>query len=132
MGREARGGNAGRAVLPEAARAAPGSRKNRRYGAVTPSTPLDRNLTFDHMVSSEQGYCSLAGRAEDPPSGGEGAGAGAVATILRRLVVGGIVVTLFAAAVSTLYGGDGGRASSETGVVGAWYPKMAAEVRALR
>lgn len=94
--------------------------KSQRYGAVRADTPLNRDLTFEYVAASEQRYCSLPSRAA-----GDSGGAGGFAQLLRRVVVGGVVITLFAAAVSTLYGG---RASSEPGVRGELYPEMAAEV----
>lgn len=125
MAREGRGGNAGRASSAAPAATAP-VRKGRRYGAVTATTPLSTDLSFDHVAASEQGYCSLPSRAEEPLSSGAGGGGG-FAQVMRRVVVGGVVITLFAAAVSTLYDG---RASSESAVSGVLYPKMAAEVSA--
>lgn len=126
MSREVRGGSAaGRASTAQAAPAAPSSpvRKSRRYGAVTAATPLNRDLSFDHMAAaSEQGYLSLPRTAEEPTSAEGGRGC---ARLLRRVVVGCVVITLFAAAVSTLYGGH---TSSESGVRGVLSPKMAAEV----
>lgn len=122
MGREVRGSSA----------SAPGAlppRANRRYGAVTSSTPLNRDLTFEHMAESEQGYCSLASKMEEPVT----ARRGGLGQLLRRVVVGAVVITFFAAAVSTVFGGRT-VATAESGVRGAVaeYPKMAAEVRALR
>lgn len=119
MGREIRGSNAGRA--------APAT-ENRRYGALTSAAPLDRDISFDHVTAPEQGYCSLASKIEAPLSRG-GGGEGGLAQILRRVVGGAVFITLFAAAVSTLYGG---MASSESGVrgAGAGYSEMKAEVSA--
>ena len=126
MSREVRGGSAaGRASTAQAAPAAPSApvRKSRRYGAVTAATPLNRDLSFDHMAAaSEQGYLSLPRTAEEPTSAEGGRGC---ARLLRRVVVGCVVITLFAAAVSTLYGGQ---TSSESGVRGVLSPKMTAEV----
>lgn len=109
-----------------AAPAAPAPITNRRYGALTPAAPRDRELSFDHVTVPEQGYRSLASKAEVPLSGG---GARGLTHILRRVVVGAVFITLSAAAVSTLYGG---RASSKSGVgeAGVGYPEMTAEVSA--
>lgn len=130
MGREVRGSSAAaRAPTTKAAPAATSApvRKSRRYGALTAATPLNRGLSFDHVAAaSEQGYCSLPSSREGPISA-EGGGRGCARRLLRRVAVGAVVITLFAAAVSTLYGG---RASSESGVGGVSYPKMAAEVSA--
>lgn len=112
----------GRASSPAAPPAASAPiRRGRSYGAVTAAAPLSGDPSLDHMGAYEQGYSSLPSRADGLPSG-EGGG---LARVLRRVVAGAVAITLLAVAVSTLYGG---KASSEAGVSGDLYPKMAAEV----
>eukprot|EP00903_Cladosiphon_okamuranus_P013048 g12172.t1 len=74
------------------------------------------------MNASEQGYTSLPTGAQEPRSE-RGLG-----KVLRRVVVGAVGITAFAAAVSTLYNSVG-RASSESDRSGVLYPEMAAKTK---
>lgn len=80
----------------------PGPRHPRKmYGSIA----FGSDLSFDHVLGSENGYRSLEGGAEAPPASAATRGEWGVKEMFWRFIAGAVVLALFAATISSLKDG---------------------------